>query len=129
MCVRTQIIWGYKVYGFQRPHHAEPMLPKRGEKAQRKESRLEKKAASASHNRNKDHGMDQWREAGWSSEHTLKGGKKRTQGINQGCSLHNKVGERMKARATNKFRKIVTLCIVSISCCCSWDLLLYESLR
>lgn len=30
--VWTQIIWVYKVYGFQRLHHDEPMIPKRGEK-------------------------------------------------------------------------------------------------
>lgn len=55
----------------------EPMLPKRGKRktTQRKESRLEKKAGSASHNKDRDHGLDQWREAGWLSEHTLKGGK------------------------------------------------------
>lgn len=92
--VWTQIIWEYKVYGFQRLHHDEPMLPKRGEKPQRIVKPWNK-AASARHNRNEDHGMDQQRAAGWLCEHTL---KKRTQGISQGGSLHNKVGE-MKARA------------------------------
>lgn len=50
-------------------------------------------------NRIEDYGMDQQRAAGWLCEHTLKGGKKRTQRVSQGGSLHNKVGERMKARA------------------------------
>lgn len=89
------------------------MLPKTGRKkkhksthTQKSESSLEKKAASARHNKYKAHGVDQWREAGWVSEHTLKGGKKRTRRRSQGGSLRNEVSERMKARANSNSGKL-----------------------
>lgn len=102
----------YKVYGFQRLQHDEPMLPKTGRKkhksahTQKSEPSLGKKAASARHNKYKEHGVDQWREAGWMSEHTLKGGKKRTRRKSQGGSLRNEVSERMKARANSNSGKL-----------------------
>lgn len=85
------------------------MLPKTGIKqnktTQKNESSLEKKAASARNGKNKEHGVHQRREAGWLSEHTLKGGKKRAPWMSPGGSLHEKVSERMKARANSNSGK------------------------
>lgn len=82
------------------------MLPSRGKTHKGKSQDVKTKLLLQTTAEIRDHGMDQSREAGWLPVCTPKGGKKRTEWVSQGDSLPNKVGERMKVRATSKSGKL-----------------------